>query len=107
MLSMGMISIYASGILLLCGGLVTIALRHDLLTDAIVSGIAFAVLSALFFILYTYLFPTIVAEWWNTELLIEIPFVQYPLEEIMWAFAFGFSAGPMYEFLAGLRFRSW
>jgi len=69
-----------------------------------VSGITFASLSAFGFVIYTILFPTVVEAWWNTGELLVIPFVKYPAEEIMWAFAFGFAAGPMYEFLAGKKF---
>jgi len=105
LLSIGILSIYASALLLVLGGSIALVFRHDLFADAVVSGTSFAFLSAMFFIAYTSIFPTVVEAWWNTEHLVMIPYVQYPFEEILWAFAFGFSAGSMYEFLAGLRFK--
>ena len=103
-LSIGILSIYSSAFLLILAGSTALFFRHDLVADALVSGITFASLSAFGFVIYTILFPTVVEAWWNTGELLVIPFVKYPAEEIMWAFAFGFAAGPMYEFLAGKKF---
>ena len=104
MLSIGILSIYASAFLLILCGTLPLALRHDLVADALVSGFAFAFFSAVFSVAYLYIFPTVVETWWNVELLTGTDMLGFPAEEIMWAFAFGFSAGPLYEFLAGRKF---
>lgn len=102
--SVGLGSIYSSAILLLLCGIFTLALRRDLFVSAVVSGVTFALCTGLFFEVFIYLFPTVVNAWWNVDALTWTNELGYPAEELLWAFAFGFSVGPLYKFLAGHKF---
>lgn len=104
LLHVGVLSVYASGVLLFLCGAWMLLFRKDLVSDAIASGMLFTILTSILFWIYIFLFPTVIYAWWNVEVLTFIPGIGYPLEELAWAFCLGFCAGPMYEFLAGQRF---
>ena len=101
---LGLNSIYASIFWFMIIAATTVYLRHDLLKDALLSGV---LLSSAAFILYTIfllLFPNAIQSWWMMKNISGILITGIPLEELMWAFTWGLFAGPAYEFTTGLRF---
>ena len=99
-----LLSVYASGALLLFCGTWMILFRKDLITDAVASGTIFAICTSIFFILYTQVFPALITAWWNSSVVTGVSVIGFPIQEIAWAFCLGFAVGPMYEFTAGYRF---
>ena len=89
---------------LIVGGLLVgtyiIADRHDLLMNALLSGLFTA---ALVFIaeqiFFVRLFPLDAATFWQWNALSKFVIGGIPLEEIMWAAVVGFTIGPLYEWL--------
>lgn len=81
-----------------------IATRHDLIWDAIWSGILMMVV---FFLLYELAFfqngPMVSSEWWGMMNLQERFVASVPLEAILWAAATGFVLGPLYEYVRGWK----
>ncbi len=85
-------------------GIYIIADRHDLLFNALVSGIVMAVLIfVLEQIFFIRLFPEAALGFWKVESLSHILLGGIPLEEIIWAAVVGFTIGPMYEWLRNVR----
>ncbi len=89
---------------LIMGGLLVgtyiIADRHDLLFDALVTGLLVAILvfvsEQIFFVR---LFPDAVAGFWQFGAIRSFMIGGIPLEEILWSAVVGFTIGPMYEYL--------
>jgi hypothetical protein len=81
-------------------GMYVIADRHDLLMNALLSGLF---TSALVFIteqiFFVRLFPLDASLFWQWNALSKFVIGGIPLEEIMWAAVVGFTIGPMYEWL--------
>jgi len=96
-------SIYVTSALPVLVGIIIIVLRHDLLKDALWSGLLTGTLMFLFyFLFFNPLYPDILQDLWMLENVSGIMIVGVPIEEIMWAFSFGFVAGPTYEFFRGV-----
>lgn len=103
---LGINSIYVSIIVSMFVGLFIIAIRHDLIKDALFSSLLTGGLMFIFYILFfNIIFKGIVQEWWMLHNLSGISIFKIPIEELMWVFSWGFVAGPTYEFVSGLRFR--
>ena len=93
-------SVYAFAV----GGLLIatyiIADRHDLLLNALVSGLF---LSFLVFVLeqifFTRLFPVDAGSAWQIENLSGILLGSVPIEELLWIGTVGFALGPLYEYV--------
>jgi hypothetical protein len=110
----GLLMIYvfnlASVSALIVGGLMVgiyiIADRHDLLFNALVSGVVMAalvfVLEQIFFIR---LFPEAALGFWKAESISHFLLGGIPLEELMWAAVVGFTIGPMYEWLRKIEIK--
>ena len=98
-------SIYVASALFLIFGSVTIIFRHDLLYHAFWSGILLGLVTTVFEILMIFLFPTMIRSWWILENLSGVALLGVPIEEIIFASTFGFVAGPMYEFVFGLKLK--
>lgn len=81
-------------------GIYMIANRHDLLVDALLSGIMSTALvflvEQLFFIRLS---PEIASAYWQWSDLSPFILGGIPLEELFWAAIVGFTIGPMYEWL--------
>ena len=90
----------------LMAGLYIIMQRRDLLVNAIFSGLLMSLLFFLFYMtFFLRLYPDIVNRWWNlTELSGNLIF-GLPVEEVAWAFAFGFMFGPLYEFILNFKLK--
>jgi hypothetical protein len=104
-LILGFNSIYVSIFIFIIFGITVIRLRHDLLRDAIISGVLVAMVMFTVYLIFIPMFPGIVQSWWKLNNISGILVFNIPLEELLWACAWGFVAGPFYEFLNGLRFK--
>ncbi len=81
-------------------GIYIIADRHDLLIDALMSGLMMALL--LFFVEHIFffrLFPTDTSHFWQWSTVSAFFLTNVPVVEIIWAAVVGFTIGPMYEWL--------
>ncbi|MES3032278.1 MAG: lycopene cyclase domain-containing protein [Patescibacteria group bacterium] len=99
-------SIYVSSAIFLGCGIVTLTIRHDLFKHAFYSATFLAFLTLVFDILFLFLFPNFFKDWWELGNLSGIFLIGVPIEEILFAFMLGFIAGPMYEFVFGLRLKN-
>ncbi|OGI67119.1 hypothetical protein A2823_01660 [Candidatus Nomurabacteria bacterium RIFCSPHIGHO2_01_FULL_41_91] len=103
---LGFNSMYVSIVLLLLISIAILIFRHDLLKDALFSGL---LVGLFMFISYTLLFNTIfdgvIQKWWLLKNLSGILVSGVPIEELAWAFSWGLVAGPAYEFITGLKFK--
>ena len=104
-LVLGFNSIYVSTAGFLLIGLAMLVVRHDLLRDALISGLLVGVLMFIFYLLFIPLHTGIIQEWWLLDNLSGVLIFGVPLEELMWGFGWGFVAGPVYEFINGLRLK--
>jgi hypothetical protein len=81
-------------------GMYIIADRHDLLLNALLSGVF---MGSLVFIIeqifFVRLFPIDAGAFWQLDHLSQFVIGGVPLEEIMWAAVVGFTVGPLYEWL--------
>ncbi len=97
-------SVYSFMIGALVVGIYIIADRHDLLIDAIFSGLFMAVLvfglEQLFFV---HLFPIEASALWQTDRLSGLFISGIPVEEIIWILIVGMTIGPVYEFVRHYR----
>ncbi len=84
------------------GGLMIMLLRKDLIKETFIGGFLFLLLY--FFVLFfvnTFIFPGWVSSTWNVDNLLGILILGIPIEELLWAFTFGFLWAPLYEYLLG------
>jgi hypothetical protein len=81
-------------------GVYVIADRHDLLLDALLSGLFTALLVFLTEqIFFARLFPEAVNQFWRFDQMTTFLIGGIPLEELLWAAVVGFTIGPLYEWL--------
>jgi hypothetical protein len=103
---LGFNSMYISISILLLTGFLVLIFRHDLLKDAFFSGILIGILMFVFYLLFfNTMFNDIIQKWWLLKNISGILILGVPIEELMWAFSWGFFAGPAYEFITGLRLK--
>lgn len=99
----GVNSIYSAFISFIVLGIYMYSIRKDLLVGAIMSAFLVTVVVSIKYLIFLYIFPNIINEWWHLENLSGIFIREVPAEEIIWASMIGFIAGPLYEFLYGYR----
>lgn len=92
-------SIYSSEIALVLGGLATWYCRPDLKKKMLVSAFLFLILYFLYFRTLIILYPGYVQQVWNLKALSGILIFGIPLEEYLFALAFGFLWSSIYEHL--------
>lgn len=97
-------SIYVSLLVMVAGGIWIVWHRRDLLSEAVGNGILLAALLCIFYVGLQFLFPRIFLTQWNLADLSGVFFLGIPLEELLFAFAWGFITGPAYEFVYCLRY---
>ncbi|MBI4054002.1 MAG: hypothetical protein HY397_01590 [Candidatus Doudnabacteria bacterium] len=103
---LGFNSMYTTIAILLAVGMFILVFRHDLIRDAFFSGLLVGGLMFVFYLFFfTPLFPNIGREWWLLQNLSGLSLNGVPIEELVWAFSWGFVAGPAYEFANGLKFK--
>lgn len=104
LIGFGINSIYASTIGFVVCAIILILIRHDLFVNAIGSGLGVMIVM---FLSYFFLFNILAS---NTEELLkqgwlihnstlDMRIANIPLTEMAWGFAWGFLAGPLYEFV--------
>lgn len=85
-------------------GMLIVAARHDLIWDAVWSGLLMMVV---FFLLYEIAFfqngPIVSSEWWGVTNLQQRFIGSVPLEALIWAAMTGFVLGPLYEYVRGYK----
>ncbi len=96
-------SIYVTSLAALFVGFSIIFIRHDLFRNAIVSGLLVGVFMLLAYLLFLLVFPDAITKWWMLKNISGILVLGIPVEELLWGFSWGFSAGPLYEFINGMR----
>lgn len=102
-LILGFNSIYVSSVTFFIIGTVILFKRRDLIRNAVFSGLLVAFIMFLFYLIYIKIFPNIITNWWQLDKISGILIFGVPLEEIIWGFAWGFIAGPFYEFWKGKK----
>ncbi len=81
-------------------GVYVVADRHDLLLDALLSGLFTALLVFLTEqIFFARLFPEAASQFWQFDQMTTFLIGGIPLEELLWAAVVGFTIGPLYEWL--------
>lgn len=96
-------SIYASILGFLIIGSAMLVIRKDLIRDALFSGFLVGILTFFLYLIFLAIFPGIIKKWWILTNISGVLVLGVPLEELFWAFGWGFVAGPMYEFISGKR----
>jgi len=89
--------IYCSVIAMVLGGLATWYCRPDLKKKMLVSAVLFLCLYSLYFLTLIALFPGYVQRVWNLAALSGILVAGIPVEELLFALAFGFYWSTVYE----------
>lgn len=89
--------IYSTIIATLIGGLSTWYCRPDLKKKMLVSAIIFTVLYFVYFLTLITLYPGYVEQVWNLKAISGILLLGIPLEELAFAFGFGFIWSSIYE----------
>lgn len=104
LLGYGINSIYASAVAFVASAMIVIFIRHDLFKNALFSGIG---VMFVMFLSYLFLYGIFVS---NAEELLKQGWLLHgssldtrafgiPVTEMVWGFAWGFFAGPWYEFV--------
>jgi hypothetical protein len=102
----GINSIYASIIGFIALGIAVLVSRHDLMSSAFMSGMLTGALMLVGYVILTHLFPGFIQAWWRLDNISGIIIWGAPLEELVWGFSWGFLAGPIYEFVNGIRLKN-
>jgi hypothetical protein len=89
--------IYVAIIALMLGGIATWYCRPDLKKKMFVSAFLFLGLYFVYFLTLIAMFPGYVQQVWNLEAISGILIAGIPIEELMFAFAFGFFWSTVYE----------
>lgn len=98
--------IYATIIALLIGGLATWYCRPDLKKKMVVSALIFTGLYFFYFLTLISLYPGYVEKVWNLSALSGVLIVGVPLEELLFAFSFGFIWSSLYEHFTWRKIRA-
>ncbi|OGG57106.1 hypothetical protein A3D71_04530 [Candidatus Kaiserbacteria bacterium RIFCSPHIGHO2_02_FULL_55_20] len=97
-------SLYVSLLVMAVAGLWIVVHRRDLLIEALGSGAALCAVTYIFYGGFQVAFPGVFESQWNIADLSGVLIANVPLEEYLWAFTWGFLAGPAYEYVVGFRF---
>lgn len=89
--------IYTSVIALIFGGVATWYCRPDLMKKMTAGGLLFLGLYFLYFLTLTVMYPGYVERVWNLEVISGVLVAGVPLEELTFAFSFGFLWSSIYE----------
>lgn len=89
--------IYSASLALLLGGMFSLYCRPDLLKKMIVSALVFLALYFIYFGTLIMLYPGYVERAWNLNAISGILVLGVPVEELLFAFSFGFVWSSIYE----------
>jgi hypothetical protein len=95
--------IYSASIAMFIGGIAAILCRPDLKKKILVGGALFFALYFVFFLFFNLAYPGLVQEVWNLSAISGILILGIPLEELMFAFAFGMMWSSVYEHVLWYR----
>ena len=98
--------IYISVISLIVGGLATWYCRPDLKKKMITSAFLFLALYFFYFLTLIIMFPGYVQQVWNLQAVSGILIIGIPLEELLYAFSFGFMWSSIYEHFTWRKFKN-
>lgn len=98
-------SMYSSLIVMLVGGSLVFLRRPDLWREAVGSGLALMTIATAYYVVALQVFPGLFDQW-NHSVLLGIHPLGIPIEEYAWHFAWGFIAGPAYEYARGVWLRT-
>ena len=98
--------IYISVISLIVGGLATWYCRPDLKKKMVTSAFLFLGLYFFYFLTLIIMFPGYVQQVWNLQVVSGILVVGIPLEELLYAFSFGFMWSSIYEHFTWRKFKN-
>lgn len=96
-------SIYTASIAMFCGAVAALVCRQDLKKKIWVGGVSFLILYFIFFLGINLLYPTFVNEVWNLKALSGILLLGVPLEELLFACAFGMMWSSIYEHVSWIK----
>lgn len=99
-------SIYSSAIAFIAGGLATWYCRPDLKKKMIASAFIFLALYFFYFLTLIFMYPGYVEMVWNLKVISGILIFGVPLEELMFAFSFGFLWSSIYEHIKWYKIKS-
>ena len=97
--------IYSSIIAMIVGGLSACYCRPDLKKKIITSGFLFLGLYFFYFLSLIVMYPGYVEKVWNLSVISGVLVLGIPLEELMFAFSFGFLWSSIYEHIAWKKLR--
>lgn len=89
--------IYSTSISMLVGSVATVLCRPDLKKKVLIGGVSFLSLYFVFFVLFNLIYPDLVQTAWNLQAISGIIILGVPVEELMFAFAFGTLWSGLYE----------
>jgi hypothetical protein len=99
------LSIYGHlGVMFLIGTSI-IVYRPNLIKHALVSGALMVALTFVFFQIFITIFPGIVNSWWELDKISGVLISGIPLEELLFAFLWGYILGPASETVTKMRLR--
>ena len=93
--------IYSASMAMFVGGIFAVLCRPDLKKKTFIGGILFLILYFLFFLYFNLIYPYAVEEFWNLSAISGILILGIPIEELIFAFAFGIMWSGVYEHTGG------
>ncbi len=97
--------IYSASIAMFTGAISAILCRPDLKKKTLVGGVLFTGLYFIFFLAFNTIYPYAVEQFWNLSAISGILVIGVPLEEIIFAFAFGMMWSGVYEHIKGYKIK--
>ncbi|MHB1947886.1 MAG: lycopene cyclase domain-containing protein [Gammaproteobacteria bacterium] len=98
--------IYCAIIAMSLSAIATIYCRPDLITKILIGGLLFLFLYFVFFTIIIWVFPDFVQQSWNLKALSGILIFNIPLEELLFAYAFGMLWSSLYEHYFWLKVKN-
>ena len=97
--------IYSASIAMFIGGIAAVLCRPDLKKKTLIGGILFLGLYFAFFLSFNFIYPSAVEQFWNLSAISGILFLGIPIEELLFAFAFGMMWAGVYEHVKWYEFK--
>ncbi|MDP3881486.1 MAG: lycopene cyclase domain-containing protein [Nanoarchaeota archaeon] len=93
--------IYPYSFATICGAVIVLFERRDLIKHSLLGGIVFVVMYLIAYFLYNLAFPDFITSFYSQEVLEGISLLGIPFEELLYAFSFGLLWAPLYEYAHG------